>query len=208
MSSSLASAQSAEPRFSVSAGVRWTGGSKIGERDADETTASGGAYRLFASDTRLGGTTGFEASLGARLARLIHAEVLVSYGQVDLLSHISSDVEGIPDADASESIGQLSVEGSAIFDLAAWQLPRRTMPYLAAGGGYLRHLHEGRMLVENGTVYHAGGGILIPLTSRAAGSARTALRFDAKAVIRKGGAIPDDTSHISPSVAASLVWKF
>lgn len=204
-----ASAQSSEPRFSVSAGVGWNGGANAGERDANETTSAGGTYRLFASETELGATTGIEASLGLRLARFIHAELIASFGQVALRSHISSDVEGIPDTDASESIGELTVEASAMIHLAVWQLPRRAMPYIAAGGGYLRHLHEGRMLVETGAVYHVGGGILVPLTSPSAGRTRTtALRFDARARVRKGGAFPDDTPRTSPSVAVSFVWKF
>lgn len=202
---STAVAQASQPRFSISAGFRWSGDSNIGERDANETTASGGSYRLFASETELGGTTAVETTLGVRLTRLLHAETMVSYGRLDLRSHLSSDVEGIPDTDVSESIGQLTIEGTALVDLAFWQLPRQTMPFLAAGGGYLRHLHEGRMLVEGGTIYHVGGGLLMPL---GAAGAKSALRFEVQAMMRKGGAIPDDTPHLSPSVAASFVWKF
>jgi len=44
--------------------------------------------------------------------------------------------------------------------------------------------------------------------SAAAGEARSALRFDVKAMIRNGGAIPDDAPHVSPSLAASFVWNF
>jgi len=201
-------AQSTESRLSVSGGVRWTGGSNIGPRDADETTAGGGSYRLFASDTELGGTTAADATLGVRLTRLLRAEIIVSYGRLNLRTHVSSDVEGIPDTEASESIGQLTLEGSGLIDLTAWRLPRQTMPFLAAGGGYLRHLHEGRMFVESGTIFHAGGGVLVPMGSAAGGEARSALRFDVKAMIRNGGAIPDDAPHVSPSLAASFVWNF
>ena len=195
-------------RFSVSGGVGWTGGSNIGHVDANETTSGGGSYTLFASDSELGDATSVETTLGARLSRLLHAELNVSYGQLDLRTHLSSDVEGIPDTDASESIGQLTLEGSVLFDLAGLRLPRQTMPFLTAGGGYLRHLHQGRMFVETGTVFHAGGGLLMPLGSAAAADARSALRFDVKAMIRNGGAIPDDGPHVSPSLSASFVWKF
>jgi hypothetical protein len=199
-------AQASASGFSISGGFRWTGGSNLGARDADETTSGGGLYRLFASDTDLGGAAGVEATLGARLSRLLHAEMIVSYGQMNLRTRLSSDVEGIPDTEASESIGQLTLEGAARVDLPAWQLPRQTMPFLTAGGGYLRHLHEGRMFVETGTIFHAGGGLIMPLGSAAA--ARSAIRFDVKAMIRNGGAIPDDGPHVSPSLAAAFVWNF
>jgi hypothetical protein len=201
-------AQPITARFSISGGVRWTGGSRIGERDADETTSGGGSYRLFASETELGGATAVETTLGVRLSRLLHAEMIVSYGQMNLRTRLSSDVEGIPDTEASESIGQLTLEGSALIDLVAWRLPRQAMPFLTAGGGYLRHLHEGRMFVETGTVFHAGGGLLVPIGSAAAAGAGPAVRFDVKAMIRNGGVIPDDAPHVSPSLAASFVWNF
>lgn len=200
-------AQGSGRRFSVSGGVGWTGGSNLGHVDANETTSGSGSYTLFASDSELGGATSVETALGARLSRLLQAELNVSYGQLDLRTHLSSDVEGIPDADASESIGQLTLEGSVLFDLVGLRL-RQTMPFLTAGGGYLRHLHEGRMFVETGTIFHAGGGLLMPLGSAAAADARSALRFDVKAMIRNGGAIPDDGPHVSPSLSASFVWKF
>jgi hypothetical protein len=201
-------AQASASRFSVSGGFSWTGGSNIGARDANETTSGGGSYRLFASDTELGGAACVEATLSARLSRLLHAEVIVSYGQLNLRTRLSSDVEGIADTEASESIGQLTLEGAARVDLPAWQLPRQTMPFLTAGGGYLRHLHEGRMFVETGTIFHAGGGLITPLGSAAAADASSAIRFDVTAMIRNGGAIPDDGPHVSPSVAASFVWNF
>jgi hypothetical protein len=197
-----ASAQSSEPRFSVLAGIRWTGGTNVGTRDANETTASGGTYRLFASQSELASTAAIEAGFGVRLARLLRAEMVVSVGQMDLHTRISSDVEGIPDVEASETIDELTLQGSAVVDLAAWQLPRRTMPYIAAGGGYMRHLHEGRMLAETGSTFHAGGGLRVPLTASAA------LRFDARAEIRNGGAIPGDSPRVSPSLASSFVWIF
>lgn len=200
-------AQAGTSRFSLSGGVRWIGGSNIGRRDAEETTAGGGVYTLFASNSTLGGTTAVETTLGVRLSRLLHAEMVVSYGQLRLRTQLTSDVEGIPDTEASESIGQLTLEGSALIDLVAWRLPRQAMPFLTAGGGYLRHLHEGRMFVETGTVFHAGGGLLVPIGSAAAG-AGPALRFDVKAMIRNGGVIPDDAPHVSPSFAASFVWNF
>lgn len=197
-------AQAIPSRFSVSGGFRWTGGSDIGARDASETTSGGGSYRLFASETVLGGTTAAESTFDVRLSRVLHAEMFVSFGQLNLRTQLSSDVEGIPDTEASESITELTLGGSARLDLAAWRLPRRTVPFLTTGGGYLRHLHEGRMFVETGTIFHAGGGVILPLGS----GDRASLRFDLEAMIRDGGAIPDDAPHVSPSVGASFVWDF
>lgn len=203
MLSPSASAQPVEPRFSVPAGVRWTGGVGFGGRDANETTATGSDYRLFASESEFSSVIGLETGFGVRLTRLIHAEALVSYGQMDLRAHITSDVEGIPDTEASESIAQLTLEGAVRIQLPSWRLGRAT-PYVAAGGGYLRHLHEGRRLVENGSIFRVGGGIAVPLTPVSS----SALRFDVLAVVRKNGAALDDTAQVSPSAAATFVWGF
>jgi hypothetical protein len=100
----------------------------------------------------------------------------------------------------------VTFEGAVRILLSAWQLGRAA-PYIAAGGGYLRHLHEGRRLVENGSIFRVGGGIAVPLTS-APGRRRSALRFDVLAVIRKNGAALDDDAHVSPSAAAAFVWGF
>ena len=112
-----------------------------GPRDADETTVRRRIVRLFASDTELGGTTAADATLGVRLTRLLRAEIIVSYAtRLNLRTHLEFRCRGIPDTEASESIGQLTLEGSGLIDLTAWRLPPADDALSAAGGGYLRHL--------------------------------------------------------------------
>ena len=64
----------------------------------------------------------------------------------------------------------------------------RLVPFAAAGGGYLRQLHEGQTLVEQGQVYHAGGGLKYWLLTRKVGAVRSAgLRTDARIVFPAWG---------------------
>jgi opacity protein-like surface antigen len=205
-----ASGQQAESaRVSIAAGLRWFGEVSAGRNNGVETTASGGSYQLFQSETALASAASLETSLALRLSRVLRAEVSASYGSVDLRTQISSDVEGIPDVEASESVGQFTLEAAAIVAITAWRLPGRALPYVTVGGGYLRHVHEGRTFAETGAVYHAGGGVDVPLGESRRGRIKTAgLRFDARAVARKGGVQFDDRMHATASLAASFVLGF
>jgi hypothetical protein len=83
-------------------------------------------------------------------------------------------------------------------------------PFVTAGGGYLRELHEGGTLAQTGKVVYVGGGARIPLVSRQARQRLTQLgvRADLRALVRSGGVTLDRQSHVSPAVAASLFVRF
>ena len=70
VAASRVDAQATSPpagRLEVSVGAGWIGGSSFGQEPADLRAASGGPYRLFESDTQLGGTGSFEARVGYAL---------------------------------------------------------------------------------------------------------------------------------------------
>jgi hypothetical protein len=193
----------------VAGGVLWTGELSNGTQGAFETTPSEGRYALFQTRTVLAPAAGFEGSLSLRLGPSVDVRGHTSYASSDLRTAISADVEGVPDIVASEAVTQLAVEGALVVRLPNWRPTDRATPFVSGGGGYLRHLHEGRILVENGITFHLGGGLDYLLKSAGWGAVKaTGLRVDVRSVWRKGGVAFDDRSHVSPAVGVSLFARF
>ena len=74
------------------------------------------------------------------------------------------------------------------------------MPFVYGGAGYLRELHEGEALVEEGLEYHAGGGIKVWF-----GSGRFAFAATSGFLFRDGGFDFEDKRRVVPEAGASLV---
>ena len=199
----------ARGRVDLSVGARWTGETSVGAADATETAAAGNRYRLFTTDSALVSMVGVETRVDVRLTRAVEAEVAASYGARDLRTRIRSDVEGVPDTEAVEKVGQVSLEASLVVHLTRWPIARRATPFVTAGGGYLRELHEGRTLAETGAMYHAGGGLTMMLRSGGRGLLKAAgWRADARAVVRTGGIVFSDELRVAPAVGLSLFARF
>jgi opacity protein-like surface antigen len=197
-------------QFEVSAGTTWVGSALLGSRDATLTGSSGDRFRLFSTSSELGRATGFNVRLGRHVTGVVEAEVSASYASPLLTTSIVDDAENATATAASEAIRQFTIEGGALFNLLQWRLGARVLPFVAAGGGYLRQLHEGNALVQAGKVVYVGGGARIPLVSRGADKRLTQLgvRVDLRALLRSGGVMLDGKSHISPALSASLFVRF
>ncbi len=205
----VASAQApvAPPRVEVGGGVRWVGGAALGDMDATLGTASGGTFTQFGSSSELGPTPAVEGRVGVRLTRSLWAEANVSYGTTELRTRLDSDVESIPDTTVSESIARYTIEGALVASLDGWRLGA-VVPFVSVGGGYLRELHEGRTLVESGRLFHAGGGVTVPLRTQAGAGTTVGVRADARAIVRSGGVQFDDDVMIVPAAGVSVLFRF
>src|SRR5262245_42055714 len=151
MGPSFAAAQTAPAlpgRLELAAGVRWTGDATIGAVRATETTPNGGRFQLFTTDSSLGAAVGLESSVAVRLTRSLDAEASVTFGAPDLRTRVSGDAEGAPGFTATESMKELTVEGSLLLHLTRMRLGPQAIPYLSGGAGFLRDLHEGDTLGE------------------------------------------------------------
>jgi hypothetical protein len=139
------------------------------------------------------------------VTRTLQAEASIVLRRPQLKTRISSDVEGIPDVEAVENLTELAVEGAIVAHLARWRFGARGIPFATAGGGYLRHLHEGRSFVETGASVFAGGGVNVKLGS---GDEGVGVRLDARLVLQRNGAALDDAFHAAPRIGASVFWRF
>jgi hypothetical protein len=205
-----ASAQTREPgRFEIGIGALWTGGSSLAPVGAAETTPDGTPFSLFTSQTRFESAPGVEGRLSMRVVRRLHVEATASYARPDLTTKVANDFEGAPATSITESLVQLKIEGGVLVPLRRPRIGARVEPFLTAGGGYLRELHEGQTIVATGQSYYAGGGLNYALKVRPAGRFDTiGLRLDARAAIRHGGISLDGATHVAPLFAASLFVRF
>lgn len=206
---STAQAQSVEERgrFEFAAGPTWTGGTSFGRRAASEAAPSG-RFQLFTTSTGLAAAGGVEARIGFRLFRALRAEGSSSYGRPQLRISISGDAEHAADATVAESIHQFTFDAAIVWQMTRWRIGRRATPFVSAGAGYLRQLHEGSALVATGETYHVGGGVKYLVMSRDAKLKGIGLRGDARALVRANGVGVDGGLHVSPVVSASVFVRF
>jgi opacity protein-like surface antigen len=190
--------------------VSWTAPASLGSADASLTNPSGGRYRLFSTTTEIAGAPALDARFGRRLTRVIQVELAASYSSPTLRSSISDDAENGAALVATESIRQIAITGAAVFHVARWRIASRILPFVTAGGGYLRQLHQGDTLVETGRIYFAGGGGTIPLGSRgrSQGGHWFGIRADVRALFQAGGVSLGAERRVSPSVTAAAFVRF
>jgi hypothetical protein len=187
-------------------GVGWLGGATLGEQPADLRAASGGPYRLFESESDLGASVSFELRVGFGLTPRFGIEGRVARGAPDLDTMVSSDAEARGSFTISESIDQYVFDGGVVIRLDELET-MGLMPFASAGAGYVRQLHEGGGLVEEGQIFYVGGGFTRMFYSRSQGfiraaSARVDLRLNVFSLDL------DEDSRSQGSLAGSIVFTF
>jgi hypothetical protein len=193
-------------RIEVSAGIAWLGSQAYGSSDANETTSTSSAFRLFSTTSELGTVPAFDARVGVRMAGTLVVEADASYGRPELRITTSSDVESAAAVTAGERIQQFMIGGGA-----TWYVPRssRLTPFVTGGLGYLRQLHDRALLVQTGRYYQFGGGALYLFAARSDKWIKsTGVRADLRAVVLEDGVALDGGTHVAPAVAGSFVVRF
>jgi hypothetical protein len=194
-------------RLQAGVGVGWLGGSSFGEQPADLRTSTGGQYRLFESETDLGATASFELRVGFALTPRFAVEGRVARSAPELSTAVSSDAEASGSFTISESIDQYVFDGGVAIRLDEFQA-MGLMPFVSAGAGYIRQLHEGDTLVEEGQLFYAGGGFTRVFFSRPQGFIRAAgVRADLRLNILSLD-LEADSSRLQGSLAGSVVFTF
>ena len=209
-------AQNPPARYEVGFGGLWVGSASLGEMDANATTAQGGTLRLFSTRSEVTSLPAIDGRVGVRLSRALSTEASVSYGASELSTDVRSDVEGAADAIVTEPIRQFAIEASIVAELTGWRLGSRTLPFVTAGAGYMRQLHEANTLVESGAIYRVGGGLNYILRGPRPGTKpgmrpllkTIGLRADLRTVIRTGGVALAQATNVAPGFGASVFFRF
>jgi hypothetical protein len=195
-------------RFEAAFAVGWFGGAGLGTRDANLRTRAGDDFRLFSTDSRFDATAGIEVRGAYALTSRYMVEGRVGISHPDLSTSITGDVESAPDLTVSERIDQYTFEG-ALVRLFPGIRVAAMVPFASGGAGYLRQLHEGQTLVDEGVAYHLGGGLRRSLLGRDSGWVKGAgVRVDARLYIHAGGIEFDDGARIHPAVSGSVFLAF
>ena len=193
-------------RLQVSVGAGWLGGASFGEQPADLRGASGNPYRLFESETSLRGTGLFEARGGFALTKRYAIEGRAAMSKPELQTVVSSDAEASGTFTLVESLDQYIFDGGVLVhldELDAFGLK----PFAIGGFGYVRQLHEEQQLVETGHLFYVGGGVTLPLFSRAQGFIRgVSVRGDLRLNVLSLEL--DEGSRSQGSASASLALTF
>ncbi len=198
------------PVFDLAAG--WNGTSDLGRVEATTRgtsvgTATAPAFRLFSTDSELGAAPAVAVSVVLPVSRRWAVAVRGAAARPTLATRISADAEGAPTVDATEEVADYAVDVSVLYHLPRLG-GRRARPYLVAGGGYLRQLHEDNALVDTGRTWHGGAGLRWWLrggdqTTRAVG-----LTGEARWVWRSGGIAFADGARGMPAAALGLFVGF
>ena len=198
-------------RVEVDAGGGLIGGAALGARDATlrSNAQAREPFRLFTADSRFARARAVHVRTGFAFTRRFGVEGALSVSRPEIRTSITADAEGAASVTSVERVDQYLVDVSLLMMVDALRLGGRTIPFVAAGGGYLRQLHEGHTLIEEGQVYHAGGGLKHWLLTRPNGVVRSAgVRGDVRVELFRGGISFDDNPRPHVAVSGSLFVGF
>lgn len=198
-------------RVEVEAGWGVLSGAALGSADANlvANVQARQDYRLFGTESRFALAPAWHVRGAYALSRRFGVEGGVVVSHPELRSSLSNDVEGAPALTIVERVDQYFFEGSLVVMLDGLRVGSRTVPYAVAGAGYLRQLHEGRTVVEEGRVYHVGGGVKHWLLARGQGRIRGAgVRVDARLYLLASGISFGGSPRPHGALSASLFVSF
>lgn len=208
-----ASAQTDPPvrRLEVELGGGILGGASLGSADANlranATTAQ--PFRLFSTASRVSTGRSLHARAGVALNRRFAVEGGVLVSRPQIRTSVSGDAEGAPSLTVDERVDQYFVEATVLVGLEEIRIGNRTVPFLAGGAGYLRQLHEGLTVIEQGRFYHLGGGVKHWLLARDRGFVRAAgLRADARVYVLVSGISFDGRPRPHAAASGSFFLAF
>jgi hypothetical protein len=195
--------------IAIGAGVVWSGGFDEGPVSAEETrnsTTDTSPFVLFTAESRTESVTGAQARLGVYVSKAFSVEAGVEYGRPTITTHLADDAESAADVDATESLTRIVIDGSGVFHLTGLSFSGgNAVPFLRAGVGYLRELHEKNEVIETGSEFHAGGGLSVWFGQ---GKHRTGFRGDGGVSFRSGGADLPNKRRTVPTAGVSIVYLF
>lgn len=192
-------------------GGGWLGAQSLGRVEAVTRGAVVGstapAFRLFTTESTLQASPFGEVTLSLPLTRALAVSVRGAAGRPTLSTAISGDAEGAPAATVTETIADYTVDLSLAYQLPRWG-GRRARPYVTAGGGYLRQLHDDNALVETGRTWHGGAGLRWWLRGGGAGTRPVGLTGELRWVWRRDAIAFASGARSAPAAAVSLFAGF
>ena len=188
-------------------GGAWVQGFEIESPTAQLSRATlGQRFDLFSTDSDVRRFTGAHVRAGVYLTRSISLEGGMRYAQPTMAIRLSGDVESAEETVATQTLSHYVFDGSILLHFNGVAFAGgRGVPFVSAGGGHVRELHEGRELVETGRVVHGTAGLKYWLGS---GRRRVGLRGEIGVVSRTGAADGGDSGRVLPMALGGLTFLF
>lgn len=189
----------------ISGGGTWIAGQNLAERAATLTPNPGtgsSSFDQFRSEPTLDAVIGAQALVGYYITRAFAIEGGVQYSRPTLSVRLEDDFEGAPSLTATTDITQYLFTGSAVYHFGR---SSGVTPFVAAGAGHLRDVHNGNELIETGVEYHGKLGVKWWTGS---GRGRLGLRAEGGVSMRTGGFNFDEDRRVVPIAALSLAYLF
>lgn len=199
-------------RWSVAGGPVWTGSYPIGDATADLRQNAPGtpppSVPLFRATSTFDAAPGIEGRFGFALTPRVTVEAGGRYSSPALRVDISQDLEGDAVSFEGETIAQYVIDVSVLVELPVLGAHARLRPFAIGGAGYLRQLHEDRVLVETGQLYHAGGGARLFFRGHEGDRRPLGLRADVQAAFRRDGIEFEGKMRVMPTASVLLFFGF
>jgi hypothetical protein len=162
---------------------------------------------LFDTDVAVQPGPAAEIRIGWRLAGRVFAEATGGLGLNDVRVRVTDDIEQAADVTVASRLTQITIEGGALVEVARLGGPGgEIVPFVTGGGGYLRQVHEGRVLIETGRTIHGGAGVKwrAKVATPRGLLQRLIVRGDVRVVSRSGGADIEDARRNYITVSAGI----
>jgi hypothetical protein len=198
-------------RVEVDAGGGLFGGTAFGDVDATLRTNAQARepFRLFTAGTRVDRARSIHVRAGVDLSPRFGVEGGVTRSRPHMRTAITADAENAAALTTVQRIDQYVFDASLVLRFGGFGAGGRLVPFVSAGGGYLRQLHEGRTLIEHGQAYHAGGGVKYAFVARTTGRLRsTGVRGDARLQVLRGGISLRDRPRSQAAISGSVFVAF
>lgn len=191
----------------VSGGPIFSGGYDIGESLAQLRSNATGAqpppFTLFGVSSSMEPLAGVEGSVGYALTPSLLVEGGGWFARANIAVNLSRDAEASPRSIDGEKLHQVILSGAVVWQLP-WSLGRNVAPFLTAGAGYLRQLHEERTLVEDGRILYLGGGARYFIRGGRGRGRSVGLRGDLRTTWRSPGVDFENKTRLFPSITVLL----
>lgn len=205
----------APARLELTASVGLDGGTTFGGRDATLTANGTGrtadSFVLFRTNTEMRRAGAVAGRLAIALGRGLSVEGAMSLRRPAIVTTIHSDVERTGETfTVDEHLSRYAFEGSVLLHLRTLGFAHgRGLPFVGAGGAYLRDVDAGNVLVETGRSFHAGAGIKYYFLARRDRFLKSAgLRVEGRWEMISRGFNPEGTPRRNGSGAAGIFVGF
>jgi hypothetical protein len=202
------SAASGAGVWEIGGGGVFVGGYDLGERTAELTPNTGTStpVSLFTTDNKVLPVFGVQARVGYVVSTAVVIEAGFRFTQPVYEVRVTGDFENAPNTTIEEKLSEYVFDGSAVWHFTgAAFADGRAVPFVFAGAGYIRELHDQDALVEEGFEYHAGLGLKWWFNESRRGFG---IRGDVGISIRDGAFDFEDGRRIVPVAGGSLIYRF